>query len=185
MLLTPEIRLPPADGWAAAEVRERWKLARFPRLFAFCRESGAEADCQRRSVAVDLTVGRGSDGEWRLEGRVQTTLDAECQRCLEPLLVEVESDLSVGLTGPAGDAEMLEWPVGGMTLAEVLEDEIFLAMPRVPAHGDVSDCGELVRGLAYMDDGKAAAAQEDAAVPGPFAGLRDLLARADEQKTDD
>ena len=182
MRLTPEVRLPPADGWSAAEVRERWKLARFPRLLAFCRESGAGPACESRSVGADLTVSLGSDGEWGLEGRVQATLDAECQRCLEPLVLEVESNLSVALTGPAGEEETMEWPAGGVTLAELLEDEIFLAMPRVPVHGDVSNCGELVRGLAKMDMGEFAQTEDEVGDTRPFAGLRDLLSGADERE---
>ncbi len=69
-----------------------------------------------------------------------------------------------------------------MTLAELLEDEIFLAMPRVPVHGDVSDCGELVRGLAGFDTGESGQTSDDAGAPRPFAGLRDLLSGADERK---
>ena len=185
MRLTPELRLPPADGWSAAEVRERWKLARFPRLFGFCRESGEESACEHRTVDADLAVSRGRDGQWRLEGRVRAMLDAQCQRCLEPLVLEVESDLGVGLTGLAGDEETMEWPAGGMTLAEFLEDEIFLAMPRVSAHGDASDCGELIRTLAIMDEGESAGTDDEAGDTRPFAGLRELMSEADERESND
>ncbi len=185
MLLTPEIRLPPADGWSAAEVRERWDLARFPRLAAFCRESGAAADCESRRVAAELAVSQGTDGQWRLDGRVQVVLDAVCQRCLEPLRLDVESDLGAALTGPAGDEEMLEWPAEGMTLAELLEDEIFLAMPRVPVHDDMSECGELVRRFSDPDAGASTGTSDDSGETRPFAGLRDLLSGADDRETND
>lgn len=181
MRLTPEMRLPPVDGWSDAEVRERWKLARFPRLFAFCRESGSESACESRGLGAELTIGLGSDGEWRLEGRVQATLDATCQRCLEPLRLDVEGALDMALTGPAGAEETREWPPEGVTLGELLEDEIFLAMPRIPVHGDVSECGEFVRGLANVGSGESAVGGDGAGDTRPFAGLRDLLSRTDER----
>ena len=103
----------------------------------------------------------------------------------QQMLVDVESDLGAALTGPAGDEEMLEWPAGGMTLAELLEDEIFLAMPRVPVHDDMSECGELVRRFSDPDAGASTGTSDDSGETRPFAGLRDLLSGADDRETND
>ncbi len=205
MLLTPESRLPPAEGWSDARCQGRWELEKFRRLQAVSTGGAEEnadvsggSEAQRpeaqQFVEADVAVRRDAAGIWRLQGEARAVLGAMCQRCLDPLTLEVSSDVDVALDDVSGasdgDAgvrdEAVDWPAGGMTLGELLEDEIFLAMPQVPVHPDRQGCGKLATRLEEFSDAGAGPGPTGEAETRPFAGLRDLLsaATADRKKND-
>jgi uncharacterized protein len=81
------------------------------------------------------------------EGRVVAdvgliaTLEVRCQRCLEPMLLPVESQSRVALVGSEEDAaavppalETALAPEGRMRLADLVEEELLLALPAAPRH---------------------------------------------------
>jgi uncharacterized protein len=113
----------------------RIPLAGLPRL----REALAGDD---GDATVDLAFGRDAEGHATLTGRVQAALALRCERCLEPLTLDVDAPLALGLVET--DAEAARLPAeldplvveGGLSLAEVVEDELILAVPIVPRHGE-------------------------------------------------
>jgi uncharacterized protein len=119
-------------------------------------------------VSVDLTFGRSSRGERWMRGSVRTHVVATCQRCLGPMSIALEASPMRVLRGPGGtgdgreeDAESLvvEGPVN---LRELVEEELLLAMPMIPMHGE-NECKPPV----------AARSPAGAGRPNRFAALRD------------
>ncbi len=122
----------------------------------FTRESGF--------VVADLTM----SGEATLV----------CQRCLQAMVEPVSSSVRVALITAESDVsrvpEHLE-PVlaagGRITAGELVEEELLLALPIVPLHGESSDCA--VRAV-----GRAEGAPEpEQSTQKPFAQLDQLLKR--------
>jgi uncharacterized protein len=122
----------------------------------FTRESGF--------VVADLTVSGAA------------TL--ACQRCLEAMTEPVESSVRVALITAEADAsrvpEHLEpvlAPEGRVTIGELVEEELLLALPIVPLHAQESDC-------AVRNDAPGALAEApDPTTQKPFAQLDKLLKR--------
>ncbi|RTL01456.1 MAG: hypothetical protein EKK65_06655 [Lysobacterales bacterium] len=127
---------------------------------------------------------------WRLAGErdadgrklVHVWLDAEprlsCQRCLGPVTLAVQVD---ALLAPiAAESQAPQLPAQyepllagdeGVSIAELLEDELILALPLVAMHEDERECAAggyalpPTAGPAPVADGK----------PNPFAALSSLL----------
>jgi uncharacterized protein len=103
---------------------------------------------------VKLTARVSKDAQKvRLAGRVQTTLETDCGRCLEPFTVPVDAKLDLmflpdagdGAVQVAGEKEVREEDTGvsfykddTIDLGEVMRDEFFLALPMKPLCKD--DC---------------------------------------------
>jgi len=94
---------------------------------------------QPEPVAVDLHFERTSQGARRLHGTIRTQVEMACKRCLKPLKIEVTAQslfvlLQPGETEPE-DCETLvvEAP---LSLTELVEDELLLAMPMSPGHAE-------------------------------------------------
>ncbi len=120
-------------GWVALRRMER--LAR-----SLC-------DVQGR-VDVELHFNRDAQGIPFVQGRVRARLTMICQRCLEPMEVRIERDLLLALVRSEAEAgrlppkyEPLPITSASMAVAEIVEDELLLALPIVPLHA----AGELCR----------------------------------------
>jgi uncharacterized protein len=103
-----------------------------------------------------------------LSGSVQLT----CQRCLRPMPWKIDSRARVALVAhdsQAGrvpqDLEPVRAPGGKITLRDLFEEELLLALPIVPRHSDERACAP------------AAAQGEASAVQRPFERLGELLKR--------
>ncbi|MGQ0654658.1 MAG: YceD family protein [Betaproteobacteria bacterium] len=139
-------------------------LSSFPRL----RDLLA-TDAGTAAYALEgLRDARGRPG---LSVKVQATLQLRCQRCLEPLPLEVDPDSLLVLAASQAEIdaepESVDAPdrvVAGheMPVADLVEDELILAVPYAPRH----------------DDCKAAEAARDEAKASPFAGLKGLVKAA-------
>src|SRR3990170_1799892 len=80
----------------------------------------------------------------RLVGRVQTTLETDCGRCLEPFAVPVDAAFDLlffasATGGPAGEREMGDADVGvsfykedTIDLGDVMREQFFLTLPMKP-----------------------------------------------------
>ncbi len=105
---------------------------------------------------------------------VQGTARLECQRCMQPMEVAVDSRVRVALIGSEAEAarvpedlEPMLAPGGRISIAELITEELSLALPIVPLHQQGSACAS-----------GAAAADELAEVrQTPFAQLAQLLKR--------
>jgi len=107
------------------------------------------------TVAVTLAAERTADGRLLLTLALRGELVVTCQRCLEPLdwrvdessewlVVDAESDA----TRLAAATQPLVLDNGRLGIAALLEDELIVALPMVPRHGTIDDCGPLAQNFA-------------------------------------
>jgi uncharacterized protein len=156
---------PVIDGFefasAGATQQGIWPLRELPRLRDLLASDAGE-------VAYEISGVRDERGRPGLRLRVRGKLSLRCQRCLEPMEFEVNTDETLVLAAtlaeihaePA-DAHAPDRVVAGreMALRELIEDELILAVPYAPRH---EDC-------------VAAGADGDMERSSPFSGLRGLM----------
>jgi uncharacterized protein len=151
---------------------------------------------ERRRVALEIPVGQltrlapmlaGQDGSVqgnvalaREQGRivadvaVNTRLTLRCQRCLGTMEVSVEGSSRVALLESEAEADNVPpefetalAPEGRLRLADLVEEELLLALPAAPMHPEGQCPAEAVPGA---DEPVQADVQR------PFANLGELLA---------
>lgn len=118
----------------------RLAVASMPRLAsALASERGA--------AEVDLQAARDLSGRVVVSGNIDATLEMTCQRCLGGVTVEVHAEPRLAWVKTDAESENLppEYePLlsadGRVTLAELVADELLLALPLVPRHGDGEAC---------------------------------------------
>jgi uncharacterized protein len=108
-----------------------------------------------------------------LDGTVSAQLVLECQRCLQPLTKNIQSEFHLALVASEEEAadlpkefEPLDLVPGEQSLIDVLEDELLLSLPIVALHD--RDCSD---DLHRKDEQETASGDTYK----PFAGLRDLM----------
>ena len=112
-------------------------------------------------------------GRPMVEVSVEARLPLRCQRCLQPVWVEVTGDSEVWFVCEESEADELE-PSIEPTLAPqwkiapqaVLEEELLLAMPLIPRHDESEQCQPT-----------SSLERDEAVVQRPFAELGKLLQR--------
>ena len=74
-------------------------------------------------------------------GQIRAKLEVICQRCLEPMTVEIESEVRLGIVRRESEAvalspeyEPLQVDGDRISLLSVIEDELILALPSAPLH---------------------------------------------------
>jgi uncharacterized protein len=110
------------------------------------------------SVRATLRFRQRGGGWLGLTLDYQAEVELVCQRCLEPFRQELADNVNVVLTDaesltatvPA-DVEPFELEGGRFQPAQLIEDEVIVAIPLVPKHARVEDCGSLARELAERD----------------------------------
>ncbi|MEW9624831.1 YceD family protein [Rhodanobacter geophilus] len=144
-------------------------VAALERLCGALAGSGGEVDFR-------LDFGRDELGTDYVDVHAQAPLTLTCQRTLEPFVLPVTVDSRLGLIRrerdeaglPPGCEPLLVAEDGRLHPADVIEDELLLALPLVPVNPDSSLPDAAVdHGAAGQDD---AAGQEN----NPFAVLREL-----------
>jgi uncharacterized protein len=129
-------------------------------------------------VEYALEFGRDSLGVDFLEIRARCSPWLVCQRTLEPFQYAVEIQQRLGLIRreadeaglPEGYEALLLPEDRQLRLLELLEDELILALPLVPARADA----ELPTEYRAVPGAEAAGADEAEAKPNPFAALAAL-----------
>ena len=158
-------RQPVIDGFefasAGATQRGTWPLKELPRLRDVLAHDAGE-------VAYEITGVRDERGRPGLRLKVSGNLVLRCQRCLEPMEFEVNTDETLVLAAtlaeihaePA-DAHAPDRVVAGreMALGGLIEDELILALPFAPRHEDCSPAGP----------------DDSAESESPFAALRGMI----------
>jgi uncharacterized protein len=105
-----------------------------------------------------------------LEGKVEATIDAVCQRCLEPFRLELTSELHLlpmtAEEGTSSDETFEVWELEDETIcpADVVEEALIMAIPFAAVHDDPAACGNF-----------EAASDDDTQTTRPFAGLKAQL----------
>jgi len=133
-------------------------------------------DDPARRVRVDVRFEPDESGAPLLEGEIGFRLRCSCQRCLEPLLLDLVArpklffgaENELGPSAAAAGFEHCE-PEPGVTLRQLLEDEALLSIPVFPVHERSEDCGTLAEELAAL--GPADGGQKSSS---PFAVLAEL-----------
>lgn len=173
---------PPADpvdvgllaGQGATVARE-YPVAGFARLKdGLARPAGVARAEFRFHAANDRPA---------LDGCIEARVWLVCQRCLGDFELELEARPAIAFV-PDDDAEValpdgyeaVAAPDGRASLAAIVEDELLLALPLVPAHATPEECAAEA---SEAPPAGAGAEDEDDGEPmrRPFAGLRDLLDR--------
>jgi uncharacterized protein len=157
------------DAWRMVQARRSFQgslpLASLPRL----RGSLAATD---GAVDFDLEFGKDELGVAHLRVRADASLPLTCQRTLEVFMLPVHVDSRLGLIAREEDEaalpggyEPLLTADGMLRLADVVEDELILALPVVPVKP-----GSEHKAHAWSD------ADEDGATESvnPFAILRKI-----------
>ncbi|MFO0336906.1 MAG: YceD family protein [Pseudomonadota bacterium] len=120
-----------------------------------------------------------------LEGEVRARPWLVCQRCLNPYEQAVESPFRVAFA-PTEEAsarvpegyEGVVAPHGRAKLAELVEDELLLALPLVPMHASPAECeGAVEQPTPDPADVAVGPGDEKTESQRPFASLRELLDR--------
>lgn len=119
------------------------------------------------SVALSMEKGRIV-----AEVQVAAQLEVRCQRCLQPMALPVESRSQVALVSSEADAASVQPELetalaldGRIRLADLLEEELLLALPAAPRHPEQCPQGSHERTTESFEE----------TVQRPFAGLSALL----------
>jgi uncharacterized protein len=154
-----------ATADAGRVLHGRMKLASLPRLLPALSSTDGE-------LAVSLQLGKDPDGTRYLRGTIQGEVRLECQRCLEPLVMALDLGFCLGIVRDQASMDALheryEPVLAGAepaSIADIVTDEVLLALPLVPAHADRRECHEFVRD--YLPP-------EPEERKGPFAVLAEL-----------
>ena len=122
--------------WAdrAAHVVADVPLSSFPRL-------SESVMAREGSVQVRCRFERGAQHVAWLRGSLETTVFLTCQRCLEALEMPVSIEVALALVHDeeeagrlSDDTDYIVVPEQDVVLADILEDELLLALPYIPAH---------------------------------------------------
>ncbi|NHI00797.1 23S rRNA accumulation protein YceD [Oceanimonas sp. MB9] len=126
-------------------------------------------------IDASLSFGTDAQGLRVMTGHARAQVALQCQRCNELFDTTIESEFTY--TPLRRDAEAPELPeayetfeadeFGEVNLVEIIEDELILALPLVPAHEN-EHCAEGKYDLSYGDIPEA----EER--PNPFAILEEL-----------
>ncbi len=97
-------------------------------------------------VDISLDFDRDEVGQPRVMGRLTAILQLQCQRCMQTMGLPVSVDVHLGIVRTQRQAESLpdnydpllvsDEP---MTAADIVEDELILALPLVALH-EMADC---------------------------------------------
>ena len=163
------------DPFRAAEsgqtIAGRVEFARMGRLVEAVENRDGSAEV-RLSFAID------EQGVPHVEGRVSGEVVLVCQRCLEPMTVPITIEMALGIVGSDDEAKRLPehyepLVTGGkpLAVAELIEDEILLALPVIPRHDDG------VCAAANVANKEEPGDEDDASSTNPFAVLARLKSK--------
>lgn len=120
--------------------RQRRSLQGVLSLDTMARLTGLLAESQG-DVEVDLQFGVDEQRISYMRGHLKTEVSMVCQRCMGPVRVPLEAEIAVGFA--ASDERAATMPDSyeacvlteeSAVLAELIEDELILAMPLVATH---------------------------------------------------
>jgi uncharacterized protein len=116
-------------------------------------------------VAYELRFGVTEEGIPCICGRVSTTVQVKCERCLEPMELAIASEFSLGVVH--GDDQARQLParleplvveLDTVDTAAVVEDEVLLCLPIVSYHSQ-DECKQQA-GYQSSPEGRQPAAEE-------------------------
>ncbi len=97
-------------------------------------------------VAVELIFGKDAQDISYLQGKFETNVVLQCQRCLEPFSLNIKNHFNSGIVRTEAQAKKLPDQYEPLIVKEdeliirdMIEDELILSLPIVPMHDHV-DC---------------------------------------------
>ena len=148
-------------------------LGRFPRLGEDLVEASGE-------VTFELAFGRHPLGFAVVTGRLSTVVGLRCQRCLEGFALPLESGVALGFVESEALAERLppEYDPcvvvdGTVSVPDIIEDELLLALPQVPLH-PAGACAVRLESAPDAGSDKGATEQDSTDRENPFAVLKHI-----------
>lgn len=180
---------PPADcgspyEWASREqvFEIKGKVGDYRRLADIVRTDLADispsawpTDWQKAAVTAKVSFAWADEERTcpAMTGRLSASLAVLCQRCLEPFVLTVATEIDM-LLRPAGDGSFDAggheiWEIAGdrVCIADIVEELLVMALPLSAKHDSIDLCGELV----------AEAPVDEAGSGRPFANLRAQMER--------
>lgn len=147
-------------GERGAVLEGRLPLSLFERLVAGASEATRE-QVARGAYEVDARLGFSQAGAaasaWtQVDIRARLAVPLRCERCLEvfdqPLLIDATVAVVADEASAAVVPEAMEYVISSarMQPLELLEEELIMALPLVPAHPDPAACGEIAERLATL-----------------------------------
>lgn len=128
------------------------------------------------SVSVELQFGVDEQDTNFARGHLSARVQMICQRCMKPVTLPIEADVALGFVASDDKARSLAsdyepYMVGAepVALAELIEDELILALPIVALHED-EKCEPILERL----HNEAEAGDQAQDKPNPFAVLSEL-----------
>ena len=92
-------------------------------------------------VGVELSFSVDASGQSNVTGKVATDLKIQCQRCMQAMNLHIEEHVSLAIVHSSQQAndlpshyEPLLVDEESVSLQELVEDELLLALPSVPLH---------------------------------------------------
>ena len=103
-------------------------------------------------LQVEMQLGKDPDATRYMQGSIKGAVIVMCQRCLEKMALPLDLEFRLGLVASedAADAlperyEPLLVTAEPAHIADVIAEEVLLAIPIVPRHSDRVDCLEFVK----------------------------------------
>lgn len=163
------------DLTRASHLPVRWtgtiSIAALPRLAAAIADTRGQARAELQALH--------DGGQVSVQGKVEANLVLTCQRCFGNLDFPVKADINLAwvrsekeATGLPDAYEPLLSESGRVDIAELIEDELLLALPISALHASPQECGTEIRGTSRqpVTDTKTARRK-------PFAALEVLRRR--------
>jgi uncharacterized protein len=149
------------------------KLEKMERLTALLADGHGD-------VAVDLQFGVDEQGISYMRGHLSAEVSLICQRCMESVTMPLETDIAVGFAVSEERASLMpdSYEACLLTeetaiLAELIEDELILAMPIVAVH-PAQSCQPWFKEQQEELSEAEAIAEEASEKKNPFAVLASL-----------
>jgi uncharacterized protein len=103
-------------------------------------------------LQVSMELGRDPDGVHYLAGTISGSVQLQCQRCLEDMELPLDVKFRLGLVRDQAAAQQLSdryepllVTAEAACIADIISDEVLLALPIVALHSDRAECGELLK----------------------------------------
>lgn len=154
----------------ASKINGYWPISRLERLAAIVLDDQANIEAE-----LEFDV---QDRLRTVSGHVKATLIVTCQRCMQPMTLDLDTHFKLALVSDESRAGLLPEEFEPLMLDEdnrvnipvMLEDELLLAVPLVALHD--TECSD------YLQEQKIRQASEEEQAlkkDSPFSVLKDLL----------
>lgn len=155
-VLAPEALAARAWKLDADEPLRQW--SRLAALEGGDASSGRQDSTGTEVVRIQVGFRPEPGGITVMEAELAVRLRCICQRCLEPMDLDLRASPRLVFGPTAQVAAAAAEAAGfepcelepGVTLRQLLEDELLLSFPAFPVHGCMEDCGALADRLASL-----------------------------------